>query len=712
MMFSTLDAAEEFYRLYALAVGFDVRTGQSRKVAGVVVWKRLYCSKEGERSSGKEQGKRITDIGKHERNTRIVRCGCEARVTVKCTNDKRYTYSEFFETHTHALVTPSKKMFMKANRKVSDRAKNALLSCHKASIGTSAAFRLLRVSEGGFEFVGCTKRDIQNFHRKVKCAINSADAQMFIESLQRKQCANPGFFFDYVLDDEKRLVSVFWADATSRKNYAHFGDVVSFDSTYKTNQYDMIFAPFTGVNHHKACVMFAGAFISNEKIESYKWVFETFLKAMDGKAPKLIITDEDASMKAAIRIVLPFTKHRLCMWHIMRKLPDKVRPSLSDNEHFYKEMNCCVWGSETPNEFEGKWVSLISEFGLEGNEWLDTRYEIRASWVPAYCRDVPLAGILRTTSRSESQNSFFRHFIGYKYALVEFWLRFGTAMEEQRHQELEADNANLHSTPKLQTTWEIEKNGSEVFTNKVFGSFQKEVLAARDHCFVENTHHDGELKTMEISDDSTKNRVVSLNTSSMVASCSCMLLELNGIPCRHIIHVLRGAKLKELPGHYVQKRWTKWCKREAVFDIDGNILEEKAICSEDSEMQKMSSYARNDMEESIILAAQSRETMEFVRTSLANLLISVRKMVPVHQQTRQGEIEAFIGSNIPDKINIHAPGDINAKGRRKRYKGHVDKGGQQDKDVKKRKESNPRLCGLCKQIAFHDKRNCPNKETL
>lgn len=285
-------------------------------------------------------------------------------------------------------------------------------------------------------------------------------------------------------------------------------------------------------------------------------------------------------------------------------------------------------------------------------------------------------------------------------------------MEEQRHQELEADNANLHSTLKLQTTWEIEKNGSEVFTNKVFGSFQKEVLAARDHCFVENTHHDGELKTMEISDDSTKNRVVSLNTSSMVASCSCMLLELNGIPCRHIIHVLRGAKLKELPGHNVQKRWTKWCKREAVFDIDGNILEEKAICSEDSEMQKMSSYARNDMEESIILAAQSRETMEFVRTSLANLLISVRKMVPVHQQTRQGEIEAFIGSNIPDKINIHAPGDINAKGRRKRYKGHVDKGGQQDKDVKKRKESNPRLCGLCKQIAFHDKRNCPNKETL
>jgi hypothetical protein len=33
---------------------------------------------------------------------------------------------------------------------------------------------------------------------------------------------------------------VFWADATSRKNYKHFGDVISLDSTYTTNQYNMI----------------------------------------------------------------------------------------------------------------------------------------------------------------------------------------------------------------------------------------------------------------------------------------------------------------------------------------------------------------------------------------------------------------------------------------------------------------------------------------
>ncbi|XP_062099958.1 protein FAR1-RELATED SEQUENCE 3-like [Humulus lupulus] len=42
----------------------------------------------------------------------------------------------------------------------------------------------------------------------------------------------------------------FWADERSRAIYDEFGDVVSFDTTYLTNKYDMPFAPFVGVNHH------------------------------------------------------------------------------------------------------------------------------------------------------------------------------------------------------------------------------------------------------------------------------------------------------------------------------------------------------------------------------------------------------------------------------------------------------------------------------
>jgi hypothetical protein len=96
----------------------------------------------------------------------------------------------------------------------------------------------------------------------------------------------------------------------SGKNYKHFGRVVSFDSTYTTNQYDMIFAPFTGVNHHLQSVFFGAAFVLNEKEESYEWLFR---EAMGGETPGLIITDETRSIKNAINIVFLGIIHRLCI---------------------------------------------------------------------------------------------------------------------------------------------------------------------------------------------------------------------------------------------------------------------------------------------------------------------------------------------------------------------------------------------------------------
>jgi hypothetical protein len=216
--------------------------------------------------------------------------------------------------------------------------------------------------------------------------------------LSRKSLANPGFYFDYVVDDQGRLVHVFWADATCRKNYAHFGDLVSFDSTYNTNEYGMIFTPFTGVNHHKS-VLFGAAMLLNEKTESYVWLFRTFLKAMGGVEPNLIITDEAASMKVAIEDVFTKTIHRLYMWHILMKVLDKAGPTLKEDEEFHKRLSCCVWSSETPVEFKERWGYIMSKYELQGNEWFTTKFDQRKLWVPAYFNAIPLSGLLRTTSR-------------------------------------------------------------------------------------------------------------------------------------------------------------------------------------------------------------------------------------------------------------------------------------------------------------------------
>nr|XP_034594212.1 protein FAR1-RELATED SEQUENCE 5-like [Setaria viridis]XP_034594213.1 protein FAR1-RELATED SEQUENCE 5-like [Setaria viridis]XP_034594214.1 protein FAR1-RELATED SEQUENCE 5-like [Setaria viridis]XP_034594215.1 protein FAR1-RELATED SEQUENCE 5-like [Setaria viridis] len=332
----------------------------------------------------------------------------------------------------------------------------------------------------------------------------------------------------------------------------------------------MIFTPFTGVNHHKNSVLFGAAMLSNEKTESYVWLLHTFMKAMGGVAPKLIITDEAASMKLAIQDVFTTSIHRLCMWHILMKV-DKVGPVLKEDVEFHQRLSWCVWSSETPTEFEDRWGRIMSKYELHGNEWFTKKFEQRKSWVPAYFNDIPLSGLLRTTSRSESAISFFSRLIGWKHSLVEFWLRFDGALEEQRYKELEMDNVTLHTTRSLKTEGGIEKHGSEFYAHEVFSDFQIEVIAARDHCLIDSVQQEGDVEITGIIEDSRRSRVVHYNRSTMVATCPCMLFEIHGIPCRHIIPALRSAKLNEVPSYYLLERFAHGCKKKLVFDADDTL---------------------------------------------------------------------------------------------------------------------------------------------
>jgi hypothetical protein len=167
----------------------------------------------------------------------------------------------------------------------------------------------------------------------------SQDAQLFVARMERKKEANSTFFYDFVVDEHKKSVYIFWVDATSRKNYRHFGDLVYFDAIYSTNHYNMIFAHFTGVKHQMQSVLFGAAFIENENIASYEWLFQTFLLVMWGKALRLIITDEDASIKSVIRTILSDTLHRFCMWHIMEKVPKKIGPPINHERAFWSALN-------------------------------------------------------------------------------------------------------------------------------------------------------------------------------------------------------------------------------------------------------------------------------------------------------------------------------------------------------------------------------------
>ncbi|GKC82936.1 FAR1-related sequence 5-like protein, partial [Tanacetum coccineum] len=39
--------------------------------------------------------------------------------------------------------------------------------------------------------------------------------------------------------------------------------------------------------------------------------------------PNIVVTDQDGAMRLAVAAKFPESKHRLCVWHIMKKIPTK-----------------------------------------------------------------------------------------------------------------------------------------------------------------------------------------------------------------------------------------------------------------------------------------------------------------------------------------------------------------------------------------------------
>ncbi|XP_074300727.1 protein FAR1-RELATED SEQUENCE 5-like [Silene latifolia] len=151
------------------------------------------------------------------------------------------------------------------------------LTGRQLKIGATKTYRICKEQVNGFENIGASLNDFKNFHRDVKCFIHERDGQLFVDHFKEMTEIRIGFYFDYDLDDDGSLHRAIWADGTARDNYKIFGDAMSFDPTYSTNKYSMVFTPFIGVDHHKRSVTFCGALIAREDYESFNLVFSWFL---------------------------------------------------------------------------------------------------------------------------------------------------------------------------------------------------------------------------------------------------------------------------------------------------------------------------------------------------------------------------------------------------------------------------------------------------
>ena len=102
------------------------------------------------------------------------------------------------------------------------------------------------------------------------------------------------------MDTDEQITNVFWADACMILDYGYFGDVVSLDTTYCTNNAHRPLVLFSSFNHCKQAVIFKVALLYDEIAKSFKWLFETFLEVHEQKKPQTIFIDQDQAMAKAL----------------------------------------------------------------------------------------------------------------------------------------------------------------------------------------------------------------------------------------------------------------------------------------------------------------------------------------------------------------------------------------------------------------------------
>ncbi|KAF8408600.1 hypothetical protein HHK36_004663 [Tetracentron sinense] len=551
MIFESHEEAYIFYQEYAKFIGFSATTKNSRRsrASREFIDAKFACSRYG--------SKRKSYKAIHQRS--CLKIGCKASMHVKRRKDGKWVIHNFVKEHNHELV-PALAYYSQRHRNSNLVGKNNTDALHAVSVQTRTIYVSMSRQSGGCQNVGRPKNDSANqFDKGCHLVLDAEDAQVMLEYLMNMQNENSNFFYAIDLNEEQRLRNVFWVDAKSRHDYINFGDVISFDTTYVRNKYKMPFAPIIGVNHHSQFMLLGCALIADESTSTFVWLMQTWLRAMGGQAPTVIITDQDKAMKAAIAEVFPDARHCFCLWHILRKIPENLGHVTKRHDDFMTKFNKCIYRSWTDEQFEKRWWKLIDRFELKENEWIQSLYDDRKQWVPTYMKDTFFAG-MSTTQRSESINSFFDRYVHRKTTLKEFVEQYEAILQDRYEEEAKADFETWHKQPALKSPSPFEKQLSIVYTHTIFKKFQVEVLGAvACHPKIEN--RDDTTMTFRVQDfEDHQDFIVSWNENNSEVSCLCRSFEYKGFLCRHAMIVLQISGVSNIPSHYILKRWTKAAK--------------------------------------------------------------------------------------------------------------------------------------------------------
>lgn len=137
-VFDKLEDGVNFYNVYALASGFDVRRSTTKKYRdGSLKYKLLVCNREGhteQRTVAKVNDNSETSSDDTiKRSNKIRRIGCKARLRLSMKGGV-FVVDIFHEVHNHVLVSIRHREFQKLSRHLSTYHKEVIVHNSRVSM--------------------------------------------------------------------------------------------------------------------------------------------------------------------------------------------------------------------------------------------------------------------------------------------------------------------------------------------------------------------------------------------------------------------------------------------------------------------------------------------------------------------------------------------------------------------------------------------------
>uniref|UniRef100_A0A5B7BMD9 Protein FAR1-RELATED SEQUENCE n=1 Tax=Davidia involucrata TaxID=16924 RepID=A0A5B7BMD9_DAVIN len=613
-IFKSDDEAFEYYSNFARMNGFSIRKARSTESQNLGIYRRDFVCYR----SGFNQPRKKANV-EHPRDRKSVRCGCDAKLylTKEIVDGVTQWYvSQFSNVHNHELLEDDLVRLLPAYRKIQEADQERILLLSKAGFPVNRIVRVLElekgVQPGQLPFI---EKDVRNFVRTCKKTVQENDALLtekrendmleLLEACKAMTGRDEGFVYNFTTDENGKIENIAWSYGDSIRAFSVFGDVVTFDTTYRSITYNMLLGVWFGIENYGKAIFLGCVLLQDENSQSFSWALQSFVRFMRGRRPQTIVTDIDSGLKDAIAIELPNTKHVICIWQILSKVSSWFSLPLGLQYAEFKSEFNMLCHLENVEDFEHQWNHLVARYGLGSDKHIDLLFSHRVSWPYSYIRGYFLARVM-TTEYSKSVDMFLKNILNAQTCLHFFFEQIGIAANfgNQTREEL------LYMP--IKTCLPIEEHARGILTPYTFSVLQHEIVLSMQYATTEMAN--GSYLVRHYKKMEGECLVIWLSEDEQV-HCSCKEFEHSGILCGHCLRVLVVKNYFQIPEKYFPLRWRL---ESSLVPMDGQIIQN----SSDECSQAFHSLTATLFSESLI----SKERFDYVHREVTRLLEHVRNM--------------------------------------------------------------------------------------